>query len=71
VKKLKVTWMNGSWTDGVDQTITSAEVHVQARISLLGETVVVQDPGSMEVVLVIPENRLISAVQVEVGDTDA
>lgn len=61
MKKLKVTWL-------ANQSGVSAEVHPQVRVSLLGGTLVFQDPDSTNTVLVLPERCLVSAVEIEVSE---
>jgi hypothetical protein len=62
VKKLKVTWHDRG------QSIATADVHVQSKVSLLGEILVFQDPGASAAVLMIPQGRLISAVEIEAAE---
>jgi hypothetical protein len=67
MKKLKVTWQDGSWMRDGDQSTASAEIPWNATVTAVGETIVFSDggrPGST-IHLVVPESRLISAVEIE------
>ena len=65
MKMLKVTWLDGSWNRDESMADVSALVSAQVKITLLGETLVFQDPTEGEVVLLIPDGRLVSAVLVD------
>lgn len=72
MKKLRVTWQDGQWIRDGDQKVTTTDIHHQAVVKITGETLGFLEPGSNRVLLIIPENRLISAVPVEApGDLDA
>jgi hypothetical protein len=72
VKKLKVTWQDGSWnTDGV-QPIATAEIPEASSVEAVGDDTLVfrsrpnSDMGA-RLCLVIPASRLISAFVIEVA----
>jgi len=72
VKKLKVTWQDGSWNHGGQQPVASAEIQAEELITaVVGETLVFRALGKGDgshvngpVLLIIPEGRLISAIPV-------
>lgn len=71
MKKLKVTWQDGSWNHGGDQPIAETSLPHDVRINLLGETLVFTEQsgdGAAMVLLAVPESRLISSAQVEASD---
>lgn len=70
-KVLKVTWQDGMWNRDGEQPTASAEVPVNATVTVVGETLVFQRGGvGSAICLVVPETRLISATPVDVADTD-
>jgi hypothetical protein len=63
VKKLKVTWQDGSWNRNGEQPVATALLDENVSATHLGEdTLVFKASGSAKIVLIIPEQRLISAV---------
>lgn len=71
MKKLKVTWQDGNWNRDGQQPIASVELPEKTKVRHVGEgTLVFETPGDgvntgARIALVVPEQRLISAVQVE------
>lgn len=66
MQKLKVTWQGDNWNRDGQQPIASALLRLGSSVAAVGEdTLVFTEPGSGSAVLVIPGQRLISAVVVE------
>jgi len=63
VRKLKVTWLSGSWNTDDSPTAT-ADIPAAAQIGAVGDTLIFKTGSG--ICLVIPEQRLISAVEIEV-----
>lgn len=69
MKKLKVTWQDGSWNTAGEQPIATAEVSVNVTVTPVGETLVFRQGGTNgPICLVVSEQRLISAVEIEVAE---
>lgn len=65
MRKLKVTWQDGSW-DQPGQPTSSVDVPVHVMVADVGGSLVFRDGASgSRVYLVIPESRLISAVEID------
>jgi hypothetical protein len=70
VKKLKVTWQDGSWNRNGEQPIASAKLPEKTRVRHVGEDTLIfevslgYDKGT-QILLVVPEQRLISAILAE------
>jgi hypothetical protein len=70
--KLKVTWIS-KWSRGEEEKVESAEIPADGlMVAIVGETLVFRaygtDPGGAvngPVLLIVAENRVISAVPVE------
>jgi hypothetical protein len=62
VKKIKVTWMSGTW-NADDAATDSAEIPAAAQLNAVGDTLVFKTGDG--ICLIIPEQRLISAVEIE------
>lgn len=66
MKKLKVTWQDGSWNCDGQQPIATAVLARGTGVRAVGEdTLVFTEPGSGIITLVIPAQRLVSAVEEE------
>lgn len=67
MKKLKVTWLDGSWSINDDpQAVDSATIDPFASAVMHGETLCfVSNDSSRRILLAIPQSRLISAVIIE------
>lgn len=69
MEKLKVTWQDGNWKRDGEQPIATALIPLGSSVSAVGEdTLVFKKPSSGVTVLVVPGQRLISAVVVEEGE---
>jgi hypothetical protein len=65
MSKLKVTWQDGPW-DSREQPVATLLLPGDVNVAHLGEdTLVFRSTGDIRILLVIPEQRLISAVAVE------
>ena len=65
-KKLKVTWQDGNWNRDGQQPIATVELPMGASVASVGDdTLVFKAPGSAQTLLVVPGQRLISAVEIE------
>lgn len=68
MQKLRVTWQDGSWNREGDQPVASADVPAGVGVKALSEDSLVFVTGGGQIHLVIPCQRLISAVLVDVED---
>lgn len=72
MKKLKVTWHDGPWPDVADPAVASQLIPQDAVPSMVGETLVFKAPSadrmSTKIVLMVPDARLISVIEVEADD---
>lgn len=74
MKKLRVTWFAGRWSEEGEQTAGSADLPENVRAKMVGESLEFYLRGSAtegtgeRTVLILPESRLVSAVQVDVPD---
>jgi hypothetical protein len=64
MKKLKVKWLDESPDVDGAPLIASMVMDLKSRINLLGATLVFQDPKGEEIILAIPDVRLISVIAV-------
>lgn len=66
MKKLKVTWQDGPWNPDGQQPVAAIDLPYGCLIRSVGEdTLVFTLPGSGALALVVPGQRLISAIEVE------
>lgn len=73
MKKLKVTWQDGSWNRDGDQPIATAEIPEKSQIDAVGDDTLVfrswpDEQSSIRINLAIPAGRLISVIEIEVQE---
>jgi hypothetical protein len=68
VKKLKVSWQEGTWKPDGDMPIASATVPADARVEAVADTLVFKVGPNQRICLAVPAARLVSAVEVEVAE---
>lgn len=71
MKNLKVTWQDGSWNRDGQQPTATAMLPLDVAVSAVGEDTLVFRKSNMSgtsALLVIPAQRLISAVEEEVSE---
>ena len=64
--KLKVTWQDGPWNRDGKQPVAAALLDQDSTAEHIGEdTLIFRTPGGGQIALVVPEQRLISALLVD------
>lgn len=64
--KLKVTWQDGPWNRDGRQPVAAALLDQDSTAEHIGEdTLIFRAPGGGQIALVVPEQRLISALLVD------
>lgn len=66
MQKLRVTWNDKGWDPGETESVATADIPADSTPVNLGNMLVFRNGPRSTVVLVVPQHRLIAAVQVEV-----